>query len=80
VAEGERHAVALASLIARGVRAVMAVDSLMQSLGGVPLVRDADGVLLVVRPGASDLDSVQSTIEIVGRERILGTVVLQPAQ
>jgi len=65
-------------VVGRGARAVVAVDSLMQSLGGTPLVRDADAVLLVVRLGVSNFDSVQSTIDIVGRERILGAVALPP--
>jgi hypothetical protein len=75
-AHGERLAQELASVVARGARAIVAVDSLMQSLGGTPLVRDADAVLLVVRLGVSNFDSVQSTIDIVGRERILGAVTL----
>jgi hypothetical protein len=75
-AHGERFAQELASVVAGGARAVVAVDSLMQSLGGTPLVRDAEAVLLVVRLGVSNFDSVQSTIDIVGRERILGAVAL----
>ena len=77
-AHGERLAQELASVVGRGARAIAAVDSLMQSLGGTPLVRDADAVLLVVRLGVSNFDSVQSTIDIVGRERILGAVALPP--
>jgi hypothetical protein len=75
-AQGERLARDLASVVESGVRAVVVVDSLMHSLGGVPLVRDADVALLVVRLGSSNFDSVQSTIDIVGRERILGAVAL----
>ncbi len=78
VASGERLAQDLAAAVVSGTRAVAAVDSLMRSLGGVPLVRDAEAALLVVRLGASDFDSVQSTLEIVGRGRILGTVALPP--
>lgn len=75
-AQGERLAQQVASAVAGGARAVVAVDSLMESLGGIPLVRDADAALLVVRLGVSNYDSVQSTVDIVGRERILGTVAL----
>jgi hypothetical protein len=75
-AHGERLAQQVASVVAGGARAVIAVDSLMQSLGGTPLVRDADAALLVVRLGESNYDTVQSTIDIVGRERILGAVAL----
>lgn len=73
---GERLARDLAALVAAGTRAVAAVDSPIQSLGGVPLVAAADVVLLVVRLGFSDYESVQSTIEMVGHGRILGTVAL----
>lgn len=75
-ATGEQLAQELAAVVASGSRAVAAVDSLMQSLGGVPLVRDAEAVLLVVRLGSSNFEYVQSTIDIVGRERILGAVTL----
>lgn len=77
-AAGEQLAQQVASVVAAGSRAVAAVDSLMRSLGGVALVRDAEAVLLVVRPGTSNFDYVQSTIDIVGRERILGAVTLPP--
>jgi hypothetical protein len=75
-AVGEQLAKELASVVASGVRAVAAVDSLMQSLAGVHLVRDADAALLVVRLGPANFDYVQSTIDIIGRERILGAVTL----
>jgi hypothetical protein len=75
-AVGEQLAQQLASVVAGGSRAVAAVDSLMQSLGGVALVRDAQAALLVVRLGSSNFEYVQSTIDIIGRERILGAVTL----
>ena len=65
-------------MVSGGSRAVAAVDSLMKSLGGVPLVRDAEAVLLVVRLGSSNFEYVQSTIDVVGRERIIGAVTLPP--
>lgn len=78
VPAGERLAQDLASVVASGSRAVAAVDSLIRSLAGIPLVRDAEAALLVVRLDQSSYDNVQSTIEIVGRERILGAVTLPP--
>lgn len=75
---GERLAQEMSSVVASGSRAVAAVDSLMQSLSGAPLVREAETALLVVRLDQSSYDNVQSTIEIVGRERILGAVTLPP--
>lgn len=75
---GEQLARDVAAAVAGGARAVVSVDSPVQSLGGIPLIRDADAALLVVRLGVSNFDSVQSTIDIVGRERILGAVTLPP--
>lgn len=78
LADGARLAQELASAVAEGTRAVVAVDSLVGSLGGAPLVREADAAVLLVRLGTSDFASVRSTIDIVGRERILGAVALRP--
>ena len=52
------------------------VDSLMQSLAGVPLLRHAEVVLLVVRVSSSDPEGLRSTIDIVGPERIVGSVAV----
>ena len=52
----------------------MVVDSLMASLSGVHLVKDVDAVLLVVQVGSMDHDSMRSTLDIVGGERVVGSV------
>jgi hypothetical protein len=64
----------VASGRARGNRSVLVVDPLTKSLSGVHLVTEADAVLLVVRVGAMDLESLKSTVNIVGAERIIGSV------
>ena len=74
--DGERLAREMAAVVAGGTRVIVPVDSLMQCLSGAHLVRDAEAALLVVRLGASNLKYVQSTIDLVGRERILGAVTL----
>lgn len=56
-------------------RVVVAVDDLRRSPGGVPLVVQADAVVLVVRLGATALRDVEETVELVGRDRVLGCVV-----
>lgn len=76
VADGARLAHELAAAVASGTRTVAAVDSLVQSLGGVPLMMGADAALLVVELGVTDLDTVRTAIDIIGRDRILGTVAL----
>ena len=76
IPEGTRLASKVASVIAGGSRAVLAVDSPMHSLAAVTMLRDVDAALLVVRLGSSGMDFVQSTINIIPPGRILGTVAL----
>lgn len=76
VADRMRLADDLANVVAGGTRAVVAVDSLLESLAGVHLVKDTDAVLLVVQIGSSSFHSMQSTIEIIGHGRIVGSVGL----
>ena len=73
---GERLAREMATAVASGTRVVAAVDSPMQSPSGFHLVRGAQAALLVVRLGSSNLEYVRTTVELVGRERILGAVTL----
>ncbi len=73
VADGKRLAGQLAANMGRG-RAVIVVDSLIRSLSGVHLVQGVDAVLLVVRVAAMDLDALASTVEMVGPNRVLGSV------
>jgi hypothetical protein len=80
VADRMRLADDLANVVAAGTRAIVAVDSLMTSLGGAHLVKDADVVLLVVHMSSSSFHSVQSTIEMIGHGRIVGSVGLPPAE
>jgi hypothetical protein len=74
IADGKRLVRDLATAVAGNTRAVVVVDSLIRSLSGVHLVEEVDAVLLVVRVGAMDLDSLVSTVAIVGAERIMGSV------
>ncbi len=62
---------------ANGGRAVVAVDALVQSLTGIPLALAAEAALLLVPLGRTDLAAVRSTVGILGRERVLGCVVVR---
>ena len=64
------------SAVREGVRVVVIVDSLMRSLAGIPLLRQAEVVLLVVRVGSSDPEGLTSTLGIVGPDRIIGSVAV----
>ncbi len=58
-------------------RAVITVDDPRTSPAGAPLLVAADAALLLVRLGASEARSIEETIELIGRERILGCLVVR---
>jgi hypothetical protein len=74
VAEARRLERELATSLSAGSRVVIVTDPLTRSLSGVHLVQSVNAILLVVWVGAMDLDSLTSTVSIVGVERILGSV------
>jgi len=80
--EGERLAQELRVSVQKGLRVVVVVESVLQSLAAIRLALAVDAVLLVVRLGQSDFASTQSTVEIVGRDRVLGCVTIgsRPSQ
>jgi len=77
VADGLKLSAMTGQIIGVGPRSVLAVDSVVESLSGVSVVNRVSKVLLVLRFGTSRLESVESTIRIVGRERILGCVLVE---
>ena len=62
-----------------GSRAIAFIDPITLSLAGVPLVRVADAVLLVVQVDSSDEESFTSTLSIVGPDRVVGSVAVPAA-
>ena len=59
-----------------GRRVIAFIDPITQSLAGVPLVRAADSVLLIVQIDSSDVESLSSTLSIVGADRVVGAVAV----
>lgn len=59
-----------------GGRIAIAVDDPVENPGRMPLVFGADAVVLLVRLGTSTVRSVEATAELVGRDRIVGCVVV----
>ncbi len=76
LSEAARLVVEMTSCVAAGEIAIVVVDSVVGSETGIPLLLAADAALLCVTLGESDFVSAQRTIEMVGRERFLGSVVL----
>ncbi len=58
------------------VRTVIAVDDPLAHPHRMPLVIAADAALFVVRLGMSTIQSVDAMANVVGRERVVGCVVI----
>jgi hypothetical protein len=74
--DGDRLAGQVTERNASGRRVIAFIDPITQSLAGVPLVRAADAVLLVVQVESPDVDSLSSTLSIVGIDRVVGSVAV----
>jgi hypothetical protein len=58
----------------RGDRVITVVDCLADNPAAVPIVRAVNAVVLVVRLGESERASIERTIAVIGRERVVGVV------
>jgi hypothetical protein len=65
------------SLAARGTRAIAVLQLPMKNPITVPIAQAADAAMLCVFMGESRLGNSQQTIEQIGRDRFLGTVILR---
>ena len=63
--------------VSQGARVIFATRSAVDSLATVPLARAADCALLCVSLGMTSRDAAQTTIEQVGRERFLGSILVR---
>lgn len=59
-------------------KVLIAVGSLLQHARSIPVARAVDAVLLSVGVGSSRLPDVNRTVEIVGRERVMGSLTVEP--
>ena len=66
----------LSAMTRRGESVVVVIDPLAQNPAAIPIARATSAALLVVRVGESRLASARSTIEAVGRDHLLGSLVL----
>jgi hypothetical protein len=63
-------------LVRRGQRVVFATRSIDKNLATIPLARAADGVVLCVSLGSTSIRAVEETIERIGKERFLGSLLI----
>jgi hypothetical protein len=61
----------------RGERVVVPVDPIGDHPAAIAILRASSAALLLVRIGESELATARATIDIVGRERLLGSVVVK---
>jgi len=57
-------------------RILVSIESVLSNPLGIGIAQAADAVLLCVRKGRTKIASARRTIELIGRERFLGSVVL----
>ena len=66
-----------ATLMAPIGRAVIAIPSVMDEPLGVAVAQAADAVVLCIELGRTRVPSARRTIELIGGERVLGTVLVR---
>jgi hypothetical protein len=66
----------LGAMTARGEWVIVPVDPIADNPNAVPIVQAASAALLVLRLGESRLNAARAAIEVVGRDRFLGSIVL----
>ncbi len=67
----------MAAKVAKNVRVIVVLSSTFDNPATLPLARAADGVILCVLLGLSKMGPAEQTVERIGRERFLGSVVLR---
>ena len=68
----------IAAVTARGDWAIVPVDSIEENPATIAILRATSAALLLVHLGESLLGPAQKAIDMIGRDRIIGSVVLKP--
>jgi hypothetical protein len=61
----------------KGDRVIVVLSSLFDNPATLPLARAADGVVICVLLGQSEMAPAEETVEDIGRDRFIGSVVLR---
>ncbi len=64
--------------VEQGDRVVVLIDSVLANPVGLEVALAAERALLCVTLGDSDITSARRTIDLIGKERFVGSVTLQP--
>lgn len=74
-----QHVVAeMMAYVEQGDRVVVLLDSVVANPVGLEVALAAERALLCVSLGTSDYTSARRTLDLIGKERFLGSVTLQP--
>jgi hypothetical protein len=69
------HAVSVVTAVGQRKRFVMAIDSPLENPIAIRVLSACDAVLLLLEKGRSRIPDAQRTVELVGRERLIGAVL-----
>jgi len=61
-----------------GTRLIVSLRSIFENPTAAPVAKQADAVVLCVVLGVTSVKKAEETIAAVGRERVIGTIVLHP--
>ncbi len=64
--------------VQQGDRVVVLIDSIVSNPVGLEVALAAERALLSVTLGSSDFSSARRTLDLIGKERFVGSVTLQP--
>ena len=66
----------LSQAAAEHSRTLVPCDSLQSNPATIPILHASAGVILIVRLGDSMLESMKTTVELVGRDRVMATITV----
>ncbi len=61
-----------------GMRLVVALQSIFENPTAAPIAKQTDAVLLCIALGRTHFKQAEETIAAVGRDRVIGSIVLRP--
>lgn len=59
---------------------IFSVDAIVNNTHPIPLCRTVDAVILCIALGKTSTKNVRRTVEIIGKDRILGSIILRPGK
>ncbi len=66
-----------AMVIAPNARLIIAIPAVTREPLGLPAAQEADAVVLTARMGRTHLRNLRRTLQLIGRNRVIGTVLMR---